>query len=385
MRITKILIPLAFVANAAVTSSNAAYNKWHETELERWLADHDVPFPTPSDRKNLETLVQEKWQAYAVKPYQSWSTEDLLGYLKQKGFEAKQSAEDTQDALVTRVRDSWYETEEEAQSAWINVKDWILDTWSDSQLKAFCDRHGIPVPQPRKRDLLLKKARESYEMIARKTGETAAYPGSWLYESWKESDLKAWLTTHGFPAPQPSTRDSLISSVRRNSRLAYLRMRAQADRRAHDAQNALTRTYQLIDSWSEAELREFCDKWGIPIPKGTSPRQLRALVRKRYAALVRAENSAHHHAHHHPLHPHPETTSIILPPAPSITSLVTDKAGDPEMAVSEHATRVREAFDRAVRDGWEWACDKAREGVDGVKGVVEQVRGRVEGWRGGEL
>lgn len=41
-------------------------------------------------------------------------------------------------------------------------------------------------------------------------------------------------------------------------------MRAEADRRAHDAQNALTRTYQLIDSWGEAELREFSDKWGIP-------------------------------------------------------------------------------------------------------------------------
>lgn len=129
--------------------------------------------------------MQEKWHAYAVEPYESWSTEDLLGYLKQKGEEAKQSAEDTQDALVIRVRDSWYETEDEAQNAWINVKDWILDTWSDSQLKAFCDRHGIPVPQPRKRDVLLKKARESYEAVAKKAGETVAYPGNWLYESWK--------------------------------------------------------------------------------------------------------------------------------------------------------------------------------------------------------
>lgn len=61
------------------------------------------------------------------------------------------------------------------------------------------------VPQPRKRDTLLQKLRSSYESIAKKAGETVAYPGNWLYESWSESDLKEWLDTHGFPAPQPTT------------------------------------------------------------------------------------------------------------------------------------------------------------------------------------
>lgn len=47
---------------------NAAYNKWHETELERWLSDHDIPYPTPADRKDLENLVKENWQAKIVEP-----------------------------------------------------------------------------------------------------------------------------------------------------------------------------------------------------------------------------------------------------------------------------------------------------------------------------
>ncbi|KAG9571229.1 hypothetical protein KCU77_g3947, partial [Aureobasidium melanogenum] len=38
---------------ASTWFSKAAYNKWHETELERWLSDHDVPYPTPADRKDL--------------------------------------------------------------------------------------------------------------------------------------------------------------------------------------------------------------------------------------------------------------------------------------------------------------------------------------------
>lgn len=82
------------------------------------------------------------------------------------------------------------------------------------------DRHGIPVPQPRKRDNLLAAARNNYDSAAKKAGETASYPGNWLYETWSESDLKAWLDERGIPAPQPTSRDRLIASVRRNARLA---------------------------------------------------------------------------------------------------------------------------------------------------------------------
>jgi len=62
-----------------------------------------------------------------------------------------------------------------------------LFSWTESQLKAFADNHGIPVPQPRARDTLLQKVRSGYETAAQKAGETAAYPGNWLYQSWSES------------------------------------------------------------------------------------------------------------------------------------------------------------------------------------------------------
>lgn len=61
------------------------------------------------------------------------------------------------------------------------------------------------VPQPRTRDTLLQKTRANYETVAKKVGETASYPGNWLYETWSESDLKEWLDEHGFPAPQPTS------------------------------------------------------------------------------------------------------------------------------------------------------------------------------------
>lgn len=79
-----------------------------------------------------------------VSPYHEWDTDQLSSYLRQKGIETKESAEQGRESLVNQVRNVWYESEDKTQNAWVDVKDWILDTWTDSQLKAFCDHHGIP-------------------------------------------------------------------------------------------------------------------------------------------------------------------------------------------------------------------------------------------------
>lgn len=267
--------------------TKSVYNKWHETELQRWLTDHDIPYPMPADRKDLESLVEKNWNDNIITPYKNWDSAQLSAYLQSKGNDAKGGAEATKDSLLEQVKAHWYETEENAHKAWSTVGDWILDTWTESQLKAFADKHGIPVPQPRQRDTLLQKARTGYESAAKKLGETAQYPGNWLYESWTESDLKEWLDTHGFPAPQPTTRDKLVASVRRNSRLAYLKAQAQAASSTASAQAAYASlTEALIDAWGESQLKEFCDKNAIPVPQGTKVNELRALVRKHRAEML---------------------------------------------------------------------------------------------------
>jgi len=105
MRIATALLSLSFGASAVLASSwfsNAAYNKWHETELERWLSDHDVPYPTPADRKELEKLVQKNWESSVVSPYKSWDAAKLSEYLKLKGIETKDSTAASKDSLVNR-------------------------------------------------------------------------------------------------------------------------------------------------------------------------------------------------------------------------------------------------------------------------------------------
>ncbi|KHN98602.1 Stress-responsive protein Ish1 [Metarhizium album ARSEF 1941] len=293
MKISEVLLTaaLGFLGATASSSwfpgSKAVYNKWHQTELERWLSDNDIPYPKASDRKDLETLVQKHWNNVIVQPYQSWDAARLSTYLRERGQDLHAAAEESKDSLISQVKVNWYESEEVARQAWANTKEWILDSWSESQLKAFCDEHGIPVPQPRHRDTLLQKARLGYETVAKKMGETAAYPGDWLYGAWSESDFKAWLDKYGIPAPQPSTRDKLVAAVRRNSRLAYLKAQQEAASASASARAAYaTLTDMIIDAWGESQLKEFCDKNNIPVPQGTKENELRALVRKHRADIL---------------------------------------------------------------------------------------------------
>ncbi|GKT83964.1 MSC1 protein [Colletotrichum tofieldiae] len=239
----------ALAAQGAIAStwfSKAAYNKWHETELERWLSDHDVPYPTPADRKDLEKLIENNWNSYAVAPYNSWDTDRLQNYLKAKGLQTEGAAKANKESLVSQVQNAWYETGDQAQNAYLNVKDWILDSWTDSQLKAFADKHGIPGHQRKNPGIL---------------------------------DLTLELTTR--------QRDKLIASVRRNSRLASLKAQEQAASASASAQQAYaTLTDMVIDAWSDSQLKEFADKNGIPVPQGTKTNELKALIRKHRADFL---------------------------------------------------------------------------------------------------
>lgn len=289
MKITPGFIVLALYASSSAAIlgfGKSAYNKWHETELERWLADHDIPYPTPADRKDLENLVKENWDRQVSSPYQDWDNARLQAYLHQKGVEVGDKSKDNKNWLVEMVKKNWYETENVAEDAYESVKNWIFDTWTDSQLKTFLDRHGIPNPTPRKRDTMLKAARENYQVIANKVGETAAYPGNWLYEAWSESELKKWLDERGIPVPQPTTRDKLIAQVRRNSRIASLRLKesqASASKSAEAARESITDA--IFDGWSDSELKKWCDKNGIKVPQGSTRNELLALARRNKAYL----------------------------------------------------------------------------------------------------
>lgn len=154
-------------------------------------------------------------------------------------------------------------------------------------MKAFADKNSIPVPQPRKRDTLIASIRENYDSVAKKLNQSVNYPGDWLYEAWSESDLKEFLDERGVPVPQPSTRDKLIASVRRNSRLSSQNFKdtaASASKSAQSAKESLSDA--LLDSWSDSKIKEWADQNGIKVPQGSKRNELLALARKHRNALT---------------------------------------------------------------------------------------------------
>jgi len=288
-----LVVTLAASATANSWFGGAVYDKWHETELERWLSDHGIPHPSPSDRKNLQSTVKANWNDKVVSPYTSWDVPTLTNYLTLKGQQAKKGTEKDAKSLAEQVKVYWTETEDSANQAYGSVKDWIFDSWSDSQLKAFADKHGIPVPQPRQRDSLLAAVRDNYQSVAEKAKETANYPGDWLYASWSDSDLKSWFDERGYNVPQPNTRDSMIAALRRQSRLASQQSQsayASVSSAAANAQQSLSDA--LLDSWSDSQIKEWADKNGIKVPQGSKRNELLALARKHRARLYGDSASA---------------------------------------------------------------------------------------------
>ena len=178
-----------------------------------------------------------------------------------------------------------------------------LNSWTESSLKSFLDHNNIPNPQPRTRDSLLTTARQNYDKVAKSLGEYTSYPGDWLYTTWSESDLKEYLDERGIPVPQPSTRDKLISHVRRNARLAslntssaakaasssYSSASSVASKSASNAQASLSDA--LFDAWSDSKLKEYLDSYGVPVPQGSKKNEMIALARKQRSKLESSGSS----------------------------------------------------------------------------------------------
>lgn len=139
----------------------------------------------------------------------------------------------------------------------------------------------------------------------------------------------------------------MIASVRRNSRIAYLKARDQAAAATSSAQAAYaTLTDKLIDSWTESDLKEFLDKNGVPIPQGTKLNELRAIVRKNRAEILGDTASA---------------------TAASAFGAATTKAGNLYAQATDSASlALQDAFNQATNT---WSDSRLKSYLD-ARGIV---------------
>ena len=202
---------------------------------------------------------------------------------------------------------------------------------------------------------MIANIRSNYEASAKKVGEYAQYPGDWLYESWTDSELKEFLDARGFNVPQPTTRDSLIASVRRNSRLASLNASSAASAASASAASATnTLTDLIIDTWGDSQLKSWLDEKGIKVPQGSKRNELQALVRKNRAAFV-------------------STASDVSASAASAFGAATSKAGNEGAKATDDAQlKAQHGFDAVVGT---WSDSKLKEFLD-ARGVPAPQGGK---------
>lgn len=156
--------------------------------------------------------------------------------------------------------------------------------------------------------------------------------------------------------PQPSTRDQLIASVRRNGRLASLqakRKAATASKSADQAQSTLSEA--LFNAWSEADLKKFLDQHGVHIPYGSTRNELIALAKKNRASLISQASTAS------------QTAAELLGAA-------TSRAGNQYAKASDDASlRAQHAFDSAVES---WSNSRLKAFLDARGVPVPQANKR---------
>lgn len=137
------------------------------------------------------------------------------------------------------------------------------------------------------------------------------------------------MDERGVPVPQPSTRDKLIASVRRNSRLASLNLKetaASASASAKAAKESLSDA--VFDAWSDSQIKEWADKNGIKVPQGSKRNELLALARKHRNSL---------------------TGDNVVSSASSVFGAATTKAGNEyAKATDDAALKSEDAFNTVV-------------------------------------
>lgn len=125
-----------------------------------------------------------------------------------------------------------------ASAAYESLTDFVIDSWTESQLKEFADKNGIPVPQGTKANELRKLIRK----------HKADFQGD---------------TVSG-------TAGSIIGAA--TSKVAQAT--DAASMAAQDAFNS------AVNAWSDTRLKSYLDARGVPVPQASKTDELRALVRK---------------------------------------------------------------------------------------------------------
>lgn len=166
-------------------------------------------------------------------------------------------------AATSKAGNQYAQATNDASLAAQEAFDAAIATWSASRLKAYLDARGVPVPHASKTD-------ELRALVRRNAHKATSSSNAWMWDDLSLETLRNYLASSGNAAAKKvgekstATREELVSAAQSAyasassagggtyaSATSYL---AQATQSAKDS---------LFDTWSESELKEYLDSYGV--------------------------------------------------------------------------------------------------------------------------
>lgn len=249
-------------SSAQGSLSDALFDAWSDSQLKDFLDRNGIPVPQGSRKNELLALARKNAAKYTGNEQSSVSASGASAYGAATSSAANQYAKASDDASM-KAEDSFNAA---------------IDTWSDSRLKSYLDSRGVPVPQSGKRDELLSSVRLNQHKAA--TGWSA-----WTFDTWTPENLQKYLDSQGKKAKKgaKANRDELVKQAQDSYASASKSGGSQyASVTNYLAKQTDSAKADVFDTWSDSDLKDYLDSYGVSNYQGSNTNQLRAEAKKQY-------------------------------------------------------------------------------------------------------
>lgn len=179
------------------------------------------------------------------------------------GDNVSASAASAFGAATSKAGNQYAKATDDATLAAQDAFDKVVNSWSETRLKAYLDARGVPVPQGSKTAEL--------QALVRRNAHKAAHPYSaWTWDDLSYDNLKKYLASSGNAAAKKvgdsssATRDELVEAAQSAySSASSAGGGSYASATSYLAQATESAKKSTFDTWSESELKAYLDSYGI--------------------------------------------------------------------------------------------------------------------------
>ncbi|KAG8691720.1 hypothetical protein FRC11_012004 [Ceratobasidium sp. 423] len=170
------------------------YAKWNQAQLEQWLKDHN---------EKLVVTAKQYYRSYAsaVSSFSAAASATAsTAVYGDYGYQASKSASSASRSASSVAASG----SARVAKALEDSKDYIYSNWTDSELRAYLEKHGVVKTQAQlTREQLLAQMRTAYAAVADP-----------VYNAWGTSYMHQWLVEHGIiKSDYEKNRDKLVEQL----------------------------------------------------------------------------------------------------------------------------------------------------------------------------